>query len=91
MLQKIDLQHLPLIIQGSGRIDETRPIDLLEYVLPYDRTRNNVYPIQIVPQKNNYSMKIGGTTFDVTTHFNDQGRQSVLEQFKELILSERLI
>lgn len=40
---------------------------------------------------NKFSVKIGGTFFEVTTHFNTEGKQSVLEQFKNLILSERLI
>ena len=39
----------------------------------------------------NYELKIGGTTYDICTHFNIEGKQSVLEQFKNLILSENLI
>ena len=35
--------------------------------------------------------RIGGTTYKVNTHFSKKGSQSVLEQFKELILSENLI
>ena len=38
-----------------------------------------------------FTMKIGGTTYEVSTHFNPNGRQCVFEQFKELILSEHLI
>jgi hypothetical protein len=37
-----------------------------------------------------FSMKIGGTTYEVTTHFDPDGRQSVLEQFKELLLKNDL-
>ena len=37
------------------------------------------------------SVKIGGTFYEVTTHFNSKGNQSVLDQFKTLILSEDLI
>ena len=40
---------------------------------------------------NQFSMKVGGTFFDVTTHFNAEGKQSVLEQFKSLILTKKLI
>lgn len=36
-------------------------------------------------------MKIGGTTYEVSTHFNPKGRQCIFEQFKELILSEKLL
>lgn len=38
-----------------------------------------------------FKMKIGGTTYEVCSHFNLEGKQSVLEQFKNLILSENLI
>lgn len=34
-----------------------------------------------------FTMKIGGTTYEVSTHFNPNGRSCVFEQFKELILS----
>ena len=40
---------------------------------------------------NTFSVKIGGTFFDVTTHFNADGKQTVLEQFKNLILSKKLL
>lgn len=38
-----------------------------------------------------FQMKIGGTTYEVSTHFNPKGRQCIFEQFKELILSEKLM
>ncbi len=38
-----------------------------------------------------FTMKLGGTTYEVSTHYNDAGTQSVLEQFKKLLLSEHLI
>ena len=34
-----------------------------------------------------FSRKIGGTVYDVYTHLNTAGRETVLEQFKRLILS----
>ena len=34
---------------------------------------------------NTFSMKIGGTIYDVTTYFNPDGKQTVLEQFAELL------
>ncbi len=38
-----------------------------------------------------FELKIGGTTYEICTRFNINGKQSVLEQFKNLILSENLI
>ena len=37
-----------------------------------------------------FSMKIGGTVYDVTTHWNTEGSQTVLQQFKELLLSKQI-
>ena len=34
---------------------------------------------------NTFSMKIGGTIYEVTTHFNPDGKQTGLEQFAELL------
>lgn len=38
-----------------------------------------------------FKTSIGGTTYEVCSHFNIEGKQSVLEQFRNLILSENLI
>ena len=35
-----------------------------------------------------FYMKIGGTAYDVTTHYDPKGRQCVLEQLKELLLQK---
>lgn len=31
-------------------------------------------------------MKIGGMVYDVTTHFNAEGKETVLKQFRDLLL-----
>ncbi len=38
-----------------------------------------------------FKMKIGGTIYEVSTHFNPEGNQCVLQQFRDLILSEDLL
>ena len=35
-----------------------------------------------------FHIKIGGTIYDVTTHYDPKGRQCVLEQFKDLLLQK---
>ena len=30
-----------------------------------------------------FVMKIGGTTYEVSTHFNTKGKETVLQQFKD--------
>ena len=34
--------------------------------------------------------KIGGTVYDVTAHFDIEGKETILQQFKDLILSTEL-
>lgn len=38
-----------------------------------------------------YSIKIGGTEYAVSSHFNTEGNQTILQQFKQLILAQNLI
>ena len=39
-------------------------------------------------QADEFSLREGGTTYDVTLHFNTEGNQSILRQFKDMILSD---
>ena len=39
----------------------------------------------------NYTVKIGGTVSEISTHFSTDGKQSVLQQFRDLLLSQNLI
>lgn len=87
------MKHLEskiLALNGPGRISDDVPINLTEYVLPIDIA----YQEKVVCRKHyqrRFSMKIGGTVFDVITHFNAEGRQTVLQQFRDLILSEHFV
>ena len=51
----------------------------------------DVSPASLIPGEGTFEWKIGGTTYEVNTHFSTKGRQSVLEQFMELIMNDHLI
>ena len=38
-----------------------------------------------------FKMKIGGTVYGISTHFDPEGSRCVLQQFRDLILSEDLL
>ena len=38
------------------------------------------------PNNDSFSVKIGGTVYEVTTHFNTEGKETVLKQFRDLLL-----
>ena len=42
-----------------------------------------------IPQKICVSNKIGKTVYDVTANFNIDGKETILQQFKALILSAK--
>lgn len=46
--------------------------------VPYFRSSDN----------DSFSMKIGGTVYEVTTYFDTEGKETVLKQFRDLILEE---
>ena len=90
MIQKIKFNDC-IAIRGMGRVDETRPIDLQEYVVPCSQAMRVIpFPIMPIPQKVCLSKKIGSTVYDVTANFNLDGKETILQQFKDLILSTKL-
>ena len=90
MIQKNNFNDC-VAIRGMGRVDETRPIDLQEYVIPKSKTRRATpLPSRPIPQKNGVSNKIGRTVYDVTANFSLEGKETILQQFKTLILSAKL-
>jgi hypothetical protein len=38
-----------------------------------------------------FIMKIGGTTYEVSTHFGTKGKETVLRQFKDLLIELDLV
>ena len=73
-------------------IDENEKINLSQQILIRSPdTRIESGKLVRFSGENEFSLKIGGTTYEVNTHFSKKGKQSVLKQFKELILSEKLI
>lgn len=38
-----------------------------------------------------FVMKIGGTTYEVSTHFGTKGKETVLQQFKDLLIELDLV
>lgn len=73
-------------------MDENAPVNLTQALTPRcPDIRIESGKLVRFSGENKFSLKIGGTTYEVSTHFSSKGKQSVLEQFKELILSENLI
>lgn len=90
MMQKGNFKDI-LVMKGMGRVDDTRPIDLQEYALPKSKDiKDTPIPVTTVPKKICFSKKIGGTIYDVTANFDLEGKETILQQFKALILAKEL-
>ena len=90
MMQKGNFKEI-LVMKGMGRVDDTRPIDLQEYALPKSKDiKDTPIPVTTVPKKICFSKKIGGTIYDVTANFDIEGKETILQQFKALILAKEL-
>ncbi len=42
-------------------------------------------PKELYKDYDGFELRIGGTTYEISTHFNPEGRQSVLQQFMDLL------
>ena len=49
----------------------------------------SIYARYFENDDNPFFMKIGNTTYEVSTHFNPKGKENVLQQFQKLILPEK--
>lgn len=79
----------PSHAQSIRLMDENEPVNLAQALTPRcPDIRIESGKLVRFSGENEFSLKIGGTTYEVNTHFSSKGKQSVLEQFKELILSD---
>ena len=76
--------------KGSGRINVDVPVDFMEYALPKPDEITDTEELHIVPDEIKVSEQIHGIVYDVTGVFDGKLNKSLLQQFKEIILSEQL-
>ena len=89
MIKNYDLTNSHVAICGMGRIDNSNGIELEEYVIPHGRETVKRPPVHNIPKQINISRKIGRTVYDITANFDIESKRSVLQQFKQLILSTK--
>ena len=77
-------------IEGPGRVNDTKPIDLAEEVAPDIVVDGQPgYKIGSNPYRIKFSKEYGNTVYDVVADFTEDGKESVLKQFQKLILSDQ--
>ena len=85
MTKKITIQPVPVIVVDRAKFDENESFENLKYYLDINRRQRHTekYPLDEL----NFTTKIGNTEHEVSTSFDISGKQTLLEQFKKLILS----
>ena len=80
-----------LYIEGSGRVDDSKTIDLAEEVMPDIMIDGQpAYKIgNSIPSRIKFSREHGNTVYDVVADFSADGKETVLNQFKKIILSDK--
>ena len=89
MIKNYDLANSHIAICGMGRINNSNGIELEEYAIPQGRETVKRPPVQNIPKQINMSRKIGRTVYDITANFDIESNRSILQQFKQLILSTK--
>ena len=85
MTKKISIQPVPIIVVNRAKVDENESFENLKYYL--DVNKRQRYEIKYPLDELNFTTKIGNTEYVVSTSFDISGKQTLLEQFKKLILS----
>ena len=76
-------------IEGPGRVDNSKPIDLAEEVAP-DIVVDGQPGYKICGNLGHikFSIEKGNTVYDVVADFSTEGKETVLKKFQKLILSD---
>ena len=85
MLKKISIAPIPIVYVDRPKLDENENLENLGYYLDVNKKQHHKvkYPLDEL----NFTTKIGNTEYEVSTSFDLSGKQTLLEQFKNLILS----
>lgn len=90
-MKEVKIEPIMFSRKGAGRIDDSIPIDLLEYVTPRASEVTDNTSFYYIPKQITVSEEINGTIYDVTGIFTGEVNKSLFQQLKELILSKRLV
>ena len=85
MVKKNVIGPVPIIVVDKARLDENENFENLKYYL--DTNTRQHHKIKYPLDELNFTTKIGKTEYTVSTSFDISGNQTLLEQFKNLILS----
>ncbi len=90
-MKKITIKPSLVSRKGKGRIKADIPVDFMEYAIPESDEIKQTEELHSVPDEIKFSEQIHGIVYDVTGVFDGKLNKSLLQQFKEIILSEQVL
>lgn len=90
-MKKLSIKPSLISRKGSGRINADVPVDFMEYAIPKADETMKTEELHSVPDEIKVSEQIHGIIYDVTGVFDGKLNKSLLQQFKEIILSEQVL
>jgi len=81
------IANLPIFVSGGGKLSDNDLSNIADKVAPIVIDGNIGYPVQFVPTKISFQKKLSRAVYDVTADFDIEGKQSLLQQFKQMILA----
>ena len=85
IVKKNVIGPVPIIVVDKVRLDKNESFENLKYYL--DTNKRQRHKIKYPLDELNFTTKIANTEYTVSTSFDISGKQTLLEQFKNLILS----
>lgn len=89
-MKKITIKPSLVSRKGSGRINNDILVDFMEYAISIPDEIKRTEVMYNVPNEIKISEQIHGIVYDVTGVFDGKINKSLLQQFKEIILSEQM-
>ena len=84
--KKISIAPFPVIFVDRPKLDENEHFENLKDYLDINKKVNQKkkYPLDEL----NFTTKIGNTEYEVSTSFDISGKQTLMQQFMKIILSQ---
>ena len=86
MTKKISIAPIPVIFVDRPKLDECESLENLKDYLDINKKVNQKKKLPL--DELNFTTKIGNTEYEVSTSFDISGKQTLMQQFMKIILSQ---
>lgn len=77
----------PLFVSGGGKLSDNDLNNIADKIKPIEIDGVVGYPVRFIPTEISFQKKLSRAVYDVAADFDAEGKQSLLQQFKQLLLT----